>query len=442
MADINDIVGSLHLSNVTGLLDIDSMVNGILSVKAQRIQKLTQEKALYQAKVSSLSNLLGSINDLKSFVSSWDIESPFNAKTVSVENSDILSASVTSDAPDVTMKINVTQLPQVEMRVSTSGVSSPDDTLSASTFTLRYWLSDTEYEDFTINFSGGTLNDLVDAINNAQNRFKASIYYDGTSYKLMLTENDKGASTKETTDTSAVIEVASGALPVELGNLTTIQNAQNAKLYIGDSTEPVVSPTETFENLISGLTVTVKSTGETSLTISEDYSGVSSTLKDFIDKVNGLVKMVNELTKKGAIFQGNVTITSINTQIFRNLSPLIELGLLDVSDETGEYSVNTSRVTELAENNPELLKSTLSQVKQKFSNFAESLYKSFESYKNIENDMVERIDQEIKDFQEMLKQEELRLRKEFASIEALMYNNEQLKARLQSLAVPITQSNK
>jgi flagellar hook-associated protein 2 len=49
-------------------------------------------------------------------------------------------------------------------------------------------------ESFSIDYSAGdTLEDLVNAINSAQDRVKASIYYDGSSYRLMLSESDAGA---------------------------------------------------------------------------------------------------------------------------------------------------------------------------------------------------------------------------------------------------------
>jgi len=429
-----------YMSNVTGLLDIDSIVNSLLQVKQQEIVKLNNEKALIQAKASSISNLLGAIDDLKSFVEDWDTDSLFEGKTVNVSNSDVLSASVTDEAPNLTMNIEVTQLPQAEMRVSTTGVSSLDESLSSSTFTLKYYTSDSEYETYTIEFSGGTLEDLVEAINEAQDKIEATVYYDGSSYKLMLNEKDVGNSTKETTDTSAVIEIDSGSLPTELGDLETLQSAKNAKLTIGGESE-VTSPTTTFENLVSGLTVTVKDLGTSSLTIEDDYSKISSGIEDLFEKINGVIDMVNSLTEKGALFQGNASVTQIKSQIFSALNPLIELGIVNISDD-GKYSLNSDVVNQLAEEEPETLKNALSEVKNNLNTLAEGLSETFEVYKNTQDQIIQKIDEEIKNKQIALQKEEDKLRREFAQIEALMYNNEQLKNRLQSMVVPLSEMTK
>ncbi len=433
-------MADLYLSNVTGMLDIDSMVQGILAVKKQKLLKLSQEKLDLQTKVSTIENVLSGINSLKDFVEGWDVDSLFNGKKVEVSNTDVLTASVTEEAPNISMDINVTQLPQAEIRVSEGGVSSLEDSLSASTITLTYWLSDTDYVTTTINFGGGTLEDLVNAINQSQNNVEASVYYDGTSYKLMLSEKDVGTSTKETSATSSVIEVS--GLPTELGTtLNTIQNAQNAKLTIGSSTEEVSSPTDTFKNLISGLTVTVKSTGETSLTISEDYSQISSSISDLFDKINNLIDLVKKSTGKGDIFQGNIMFTQIGSQVFNALNPLIKLGVVNLSED-GKYSVNSEAITNLANENPDQLKAALEAVKNNLTSVAETLSDSFKAYKDSQNQLIQRIEEEQKEMQLALQKEEDKLRKRFAEIEALMYQNDQLKQRLQSLAVPISEMTK
>ena len=72
---------------------------------------------------------------------------------------------------------------------------------------------------------------------------------------------------------------------------------------------------------------------------------------------------------------------------------------------------------------------------------AEGLSKTFQAYKDSQDKLIDRIEEEMKEMQINLKKEEERLRKEFAEIEALMYNNEQLKTRLQSLAVPLSEMN-
>ncbi|MCC6048324.1 MAG: hypothetical protein LM579_02190, partial [Thermodesulfobacterium sp.] len=241
----------LYLSNVTGLLDVDAFVKSLTQAKQKELQKIARDKALHQAKASSISNLLSGIKDLKDFVSSLNIDKPFQGKSVSVSDSSVISAQASANTPNLTLKVKVNQLSQAEMRLSTGGVSSLEDTLSSATFTLRYYTSGTAYEETTVNFSGGTLNDLVNAINSSQNRVQASVFFDGSSYKLLLSEKDVGASTKETSALGSVIEIASGSLPSPLGSLTTLQEAKNAQLELPGGSI-LTSPTNTFKDVLPG----------------------------------------------------------------------------------------------------------------------------------------------------------------------------------------------
>ncbi len=429
-------MADLYLSNVTGLLDIDSMVQGLLQPKAERIKKLQTEKAKLQAVASSLSNLVGALKDAQSTIEGWDIDSFFDSKKVDVSDTSILSATASKDTPDVSLNLTVNQLAQTEVRVSNTGVTDLNDTIPAANFTLTYWTSDTDSLTYNINFGGGTLQDLVDAINSAQDKVTASIFYDGTYYKLMLSEKDPGASTKETSATSAVIEVDTN---FPLGGLTTMQDATNAELQIGSSATPVTSPTNTFNNIISGLNVTVYQTGSTSLTVSEDYSNATSEVKDFLDKINGIINLVNANTAKGKLFQGNAMVTQLKTQIFSLMQPLIKLGVIDI-DENGKYSLNESTFNSLIEKNPDEVKTALSQLQTNFKSALDQLVSSFEAYKNAQDTEIHNIDDRIRDMQEEIKKEEERLRLQFAKIEDLMYQNEQLKQRLQSFAVPLSKA--
>ncbi len=426
----------LHLNNVTGLLDIDSMVQGILQPKLQDLKKLENKKATLEAQASAISNFLGSLKDVQNFVDDLNVDDIFNKKSVDIGDSSILTATASQDTPDVSLNVDVTQLAQPEILVSSTGVTDLNAPISAATFTLKYWTSDTDYETFDINFAGGTLQDLVNAINSAQDKVQASIFYDGTYYKLMLSEKDVGASTKETTATSTVTEIV-GSLPTELGTLDTLQYAQNAEIQIGSSATPITSPTNTFKDVVSGLNITVYKTGSTSITVEDDHSDVSSTLTDFLNKLNSVIDLVNSDTAKGGIFQGNAMFTQIKPRFLSMMQPLINLGIINIDDK-GKYSINTDNLDNVIKNNPEELKNAISQVKENFSNGLENLVESFNAYKTEQDTEINYISDRIKNMQVMIYREEDRLRIEFAKIESLMYQNDQLKQKLENFAVPIT----
>ena len=430
-------MADIYMSNITGLLDVDSIIQGLLQSKTQDIQDLQNEKAILQAQSSSLSNLLGALNDLNDFVETLNVSNLFTGKSVTVGDPDILSATAESDTPNIDIRdLTVSKLSQEEIRTSSTGVTDLNSTIDSATFTLRYWTSDTTYEETEINFSGGTLQDLVDAINSSQDKIEASILFDGTYYKLMLSEKDVGNSTKETATDSFVIEISSGNLPTQLGSLETLQSAQNAEIQIGSNT--FSSPSNTFEDIISGLTITVYQTGTTYISVEDDYSQVSSNLNDLLEKINSVIDLVNSQTAQGGVFQGNAIITQIKPQIFSQMSPLINLGVINIDDD-GMYSLNTETLNNFIETDLETLQSAISEVKTNFSSTLEGLIDTIKTYKSTQDQQIERINEEIEELQQALIKEEEKLRLEFSKIEALMYQNEQLRTKLESMVTPISE---
>jgi len=431
-------MADIYMNNVTGLLDIDSMIQGLLQSKTQDIQDLQNEVATLQAQASSLSNLLSALNDVNDFIENLNVSNLFTTKTVTVGDESILSATAESDAPNLTMRdINVSKLSQEEIRTSSTGVTNLDSAIDSATFTLRYWTSDTTYEETEINFSGGTLEDLVDVINSSQDKIEASVLFDGTYYKLMLSEKSVSNSTKETATDSAVIEISSGSLPTQLGVLETLQSAQNAEIQIGSSGTTFTSASNTFENIISGLTITVYQTGTTYLTVENDYSQISSNLSDFLEKINNVIDLINSTTSQGGLFQGNAVITQIKTQIFSQMEPLTNLGIINI-DDNGKYSLDSGILNNLIENDLETLQSAITQIKTNFTSVLEDLTDTLNVYKSIQDQQIQRINEKIEELQESLIKEEERLRLEFSKIEALMYQNEQLRLRLNDFVTTLS----
>jgi len=432
----------LYLNNVTGILDVDAFVKSLTQAKQKELQKIAQNKALHQAKASSISNFLSGIKDLKDFVSSLNIDKPFQGKSVSVSDSSVISAQASDNTPNLTLKVKVNQLSQTEMRLSTGGVSSLEATLSSANFTLRYYTSDSAYEETTINFSGGKLNQLVEAINSSQNRVQASVFFDGGSYKLLLSEKDVGASTKESAGGS-VIEIASGSLPSPLGSLTTLQEAKNAQLEL-PSGSILTSPTNTFKDVLPGLTITAHktSTDYVSLTINDDLSGGKRAISDLLNKINGVLDLLKTMTEKGGLFQGNSALVQIKTSLFRLTKPLQELGLINIGDD-GKYALRGEAYDQLvSQGKVEDVKRALSSVKEGLSNYLEGLEKTFTAYKNTEDQAISRLNKRAEELTASLSKEEKKLRLIFSKFEALMNQNETLKTRLESFVKGLSETSK
>lgn len=435
-------MADLYVSGLTGTFDSGTMIDKLLQIKQQPITALTQKKALIQAKVSSLTNLYGALNDMNKFISNLNITDIFSTKKASSSDTSVLEATATKDTPNLTMNLTVNKLAQTEMRASSSGLNSLSDKFSSSgTLTLNYWTDNSNYLTYNIDYSEGqTIQDLANNINSAQNNIKASVYYTGTDYRLMLTEADAGNSTKETDTRTSLYVIEDTGLPEELDSLDTpLQNAQNASITIGNSTTAVTSPTNTFKGLITGLDITVKKTGSATLSINDDYSQINSTLSNFANYYNSVISLINSMTAKGAQFQGDSTVTTIKTGFTRLLDPLIKAGLINYSDTDGTISVNSDVLDSLKSSDPDKLKDIMTTVKSAFSTALNGWTNAITTYQNTENSQINSIDQKIQNMQEELVKYEERLRKEYAQLESFISQMNEISSRLNDFMVTLSQ---
>ena len=434
--------GELYISGLTNTgFDGGAIVDQILQLKSIPIQKLQQEKALVQAKLSTVGNLSEGIGDFLAIFEDLNVDELFRKKKVEVSNGDILSATAGENAPEISFSVTVNRLAQGEIRVSNGGVSDLTNTFASSgTLTLTYDTG-SGTETYSIDYNAGdTLEDLVDAINSSQSRVRASVYYDGTSYRLMLSESDVGASTVETDTTANVYAISVSGLPSELGtDLDTLQKAQNAEIVIG-SGSPITSPSNTFENVISDVTLTAESTGSTNVSVTESYAEVSSFLGSFVEKFNALVELVDTATRgEDALFRGDYTIGSLRTGVVDRLDPLIDLGVIDYDGDTGKISIRTDRLNELLDTDPQRVKEALNSLKDSYKTYLSSQKDLFGGFEDSYSDRIEDIDERIGELARRLAQEEQILRREYARLEAFIAQANEIRERLKQFIVTLSE---
>ncbi len=434
--------GELSISGLTGAnFDGGAMVDQLMQIRAIPLQRLQQEKALVQAKLSSLSNLSGAISSFLGIFENLSVEDLFRSKKGTASDDKVLSVSVAENAPSIEFSVTVNKLAQAEIRVSNGGFTDLSGTFGSSgTLTITYDTG-SGTETFNIDYSAGqTLEDLVNSINSAQERVRASVYFDGTNYRLMLSEADVSASSVETDTAGGVYAISVSGLPSELGSgMDTLQGSQNAEIVIG-SGSPVTSPSNEFADVISGITISVKDTGTSTVTVSDDYSKVSDFLSSFVKNFNSIVETVGSLTAgENAIFPGDGTIRGVSIGITDRLEPLIDLGLIDYDGDTGKISLQNDKLTQLLESDPDKVKEMVEKLKTSYSVFLESQKDVFKSFENSFNDRIENIDARIESLSQRLLQEEAILRREFARLEAFIAQAQELRERFRQFIVSLSE---
>ncbi len=431
--------GEIYFNNLTGKFDWGSVIDQIIKVKSLPLQRLSQEAQQIQARQSALQKLTEAVRGLSQSFESLNVDDLFKGKRAESSDSSVLTATATENTPNVTLNISVNQLAQKEVLITTQGISDINANISWDYFRIAY-NTGPQYLRFEISSGSGKLSDLVNAINNvAGDKIVASIFYDGSQYKLMLSEKDEGASTAETGSGTTVISFED--FPYINGQLWDIdtsnplQQARNAQISMGSTN--ITSPTNRFENIITGLNVEVKKTGNATINVRDDYSKVASFFNDFAKNYNAVISQVNKLTDKGAIFQGDYSMTGIKTELSRMLDELFANDFVNIKED-GTLEANTSAVNSLASANPQKMKDIISRLKDTIGAYALRTSTTLGSFTNDLQSRLDRIDSRARELGERLAKEEEKLRLEFAKVEVFMNKAQETMARIQAFMVSLS----
>jgi flagellar hook-associated protein 2 len=164
--------------------------------------------------------------------------------------------------------------------------------------------------------SGGTLSSVVSAINNAGLKMTASAVQDAAGqYLLQVSANGTGLGGSASVDTTAF----SGG---PLGQLNTITAAQDALVSVGGTGGyQLSSSSDVFANIIAGTSVTVASTGSSTVTVSPDASGEAGKVSSLVSAANQVLSDIskyagyNEATKTGGPLMGSSVLENLQQQV-------------------------------------------------------------------------------------------------------------------------------
>ncbi|MDQ7055148.1 MAG: flagellar filament capping protein FliD [Persephonella sp.] len=112
-------------------------------------------------------------------------------------------------------------------------------------------------------------------------------------------------------------------------------SAQDAQIVLNGIT--FNSSTNTFDNIITGVSITVKDVGTTDITITQDTGSIKSELEKIIDGYNQLLQTVQKATGKDAPLAGESSLNTMVSSIFRLISDgLGRYGIIDTASDDAE----------------------------------------------------------------------------------------------------------
>jgi flagellar hook-associated protein 2 len=329
-------------TNTSGASVLSGAVSGLntSALVAAQIEAESAPKEALQAQVTKDSALLTALRTLNSsyaaLAATAKADSAPNVWNVFTTTSSASSVTATTTtaatAGSVSFTVNKVAATQVD-------VTAP---MSASTTPQAFTFVGSDGTQTEVDPVSGSIPDLVAAINSSSAGISAVAVASGTDpttgaalYRLQLTSTAAGASGAFTANLGTKSDVAAGTAT----NLMTqpgaaqIQNASDASVTLWSGTvaaQTVTSKTNTFSDLLPGVTVNVTAveTNPVTLTISPDTSTITSAAANLLTTVGTLLQSVasqsavststdasGNITTSGGVFTGDGSIRDGATQL-------------------------------------------------------------------------------------------------------------------------------
>ena len=286
--------GAIYFTGLSSDIDFDSIISAEVSAASYKKEQLEDWEADWQEKIDALQELNTALLELRTALKEIDSVSEFVTKDAESSDSGVVTATADGDAEEGTHTVVVKQLAQNDVLVGSTGFSATTDSVCSSDATFTYSYAG---EEFSIEVSAGTsLQSLASLITNnsgSKGDVKAIVINDGDSYHLEIYGMDKGA---ENT-VSIVSSTLSGFAATDFEHTQTAQDALfKVDGYPTASDAWISRDTNTIDDVVDGLTLTLRDAGETRLTVTLDTDALQENIETFVDAVNTVKSLIDELT--------------------------------------------------------------------------------------------------------------------------------------------------
>lgn len=306
-------------------LDIESLVSQLVAAEGQpAINRLDTQEAKLQANLSAFGSLKSALSNFQTAVQSLQTDSSFQGRKAASSNTELFTASASTQATQGQYDIEIEQLAQAAKLTSNSGdFAETSDVVGTGTLTINFG---SESFSLTIDESNNTLAGIRSAINNAEDNpgVTATIVSSDNGPRLVLSSDNLGSSNAITT-VATDNDAGDGN---DLARLNALENnvnseaAKDAVIYVDG--QKVTRNSNSFSDVIDGVTLSLAKAEVGTvekLTISRDESATKSKINSFIKAYNALATTTGQLSSynadTGAAGQllGDSTLRSVQSQI-------------------------------------------------------------------------------------------------------------------------------
>jgi len=424
-------------------LDTTSIIEAYTSVWGASTDRLESQQSDLETRVSLLQEFNGYLDDLQDIAEQYTTANDLRVSSAISSSESVLTVTAANGAQPGTYAVEVVSLAQSEMEVSQGYASTSDVVGTSGSITITVAGEDTTIDVSEAN-GNNTLSTLVDAINDEVDGATAYILNDGGAnpYRLVVVSDDTGAAnTIEISDT-----LAGGTAP------TFTEQIAAADAEIDMAGLPIYSSTNTFNDVIPGVTMQAVSAGTTTVSVDLDSEGIVTIAQEFVDAYNAVAGFIDDYT--GMEEGGSVSslagdsdvLASVATSLQTVMSSLFASGDLQgtsilgfATQQDGTLELDTAKLTDALADYPDDALEIMAGENGIFATMDGRLdvvldpdYGSLALRQESLDDQIDDVQEQIDDANAAMELYEEALRQQFTNLEMVL-------AQMQSMSTYLTQ---
>lgn len=276
----------IRLTGLVSGLDSDALVSQLMALERKPLDSLKKQQNSLKTVRDTWKDVNTRLANLQGKAASLASRTTFFAKSTGSTDDTVATGSASSSAANGIYEISVTTIARAHVVNSNAQASNTAALGLAGTVTING-------KSITV-VATDSLESVRDRINStADVRVTAAVVkVNTTDYKLVLTSTATGtANTITMTDGGGVLAglgLMSGGVP------NTIQAAVDAQFSVNGVA--VVRSSNTVDDVVPGLTLTLKKGGSTTIDVKSDAESVVRAVRDFVDQYNSVVDFLSQKT--------------------------------------------------------------------------------------------------------------------------------------------------
>jgi len=330
------VTGTITVGGLATGLDTNNIISQLVAIERRPLDLLQGQLTDLQATQTSVGTVGGKLASIKTAADALSTLGGVLVRKAASSNETVVTAAAGTGASAGSVSLNVTQLALASIASSATGVAAATSTISNTTGSFKFQVGSGAVQTVNVDATT-TLQGFVDSINALDAGVTATAVNLGTDsspdYRLQIVSTATGSANSITVvrdDTSLAVQ--------------TTQAGQDARFTVGGISGTFTRASNTFSDVIAGVTFSLKSTGATTVTVDNDADGIVDQVKALVSAFNDLQTFVagqttvTESADKSVVSVGSL---ATDTTIKRLVGSVHDLFSEPLAGATGQY-VNLS----------------------------------------------------------------------------------------------------